>query len=118
MSLMPPPKRDKRSVTPQPQEARIEDKPLAELSEKETILTNHLEEITNELERCRVRVTELQNFNKWLEDEATKTRIESHEYMNYMGKKTNKRQMAIITLSDHNKEIIKNIKEEKKTNGR
>lgn len=34
--------------------------------------------------------------------------------MNYMGKKTNKRQMAIITLSDHNKEIIKNIKEEKK----
>lgn len=114
MNLMPPPKRDKKSVTPQPQEARIEDKPPSELSEKETILTNHLEEITNELERCRVRVTELQNFNKWLEDEATKTRIESHEYMNYMGKKTNKRQMAIITLSDHNKEIIKNIKEEKK----
>lgn len=32
-----------------------------------------------------------------------------HEYMGYMEKKTTKRKTTIITLSDHNKEEIRNI---------
>lgn len=32
-----------------------------------------------------------------------------HEYMSYMEKKTSKRQTTIITLSDHNKQQIKNL---------
>lgn len=32
-----------------------------------------------------------------------------HEYMSYMEKKTTKRQTTIITLSDHNKQEIRNI---------
>lgn len=36
-----------------------------------------------------------------------------HEYMSYMEKKTSKRQTTIITLSDHNKEQIRNILLEK-----
>lgn len=34
--------------------------------------------------------------------------------MSYMEKKTNKRQTTIITLSDHNKEEIRNIQLQKK----
>lgn len=108
---MSPPTKDKKTIVFK--ESTPKDK-TALASEKEAILSKHLEEITDELEKCKLRVTELQNFNRWLEDEAAKTRIESHEYMNYMGKKTNKRQTVIISLSEHNKEIIKNIREEKK----
>lgn len=32
-----------------------------------------------------------------------------HEYMSYMEKKTSKRQTTIVTLSDHNKQEIRNI---------
>lgn len=32
-----------------------------------------------------------------------------HEYMSYIEKKTTKRQTSIITLSDHNKQEIRNI---------
>ena len=36
-----------------------------------------------------------------------------HEYMGYMEKKTTKRQTTIITLSDHNKQEIRNIELQK-----
>ena len=36
-----------------------------------------------------------------------------HEYMSYMEKKTTKRQTTIITLSDHNKQEIRNIQLQK-----
>ena len=36
-----------------------------------------------------------------------------HEYMSYMEKKTTKRQTTIITLSDHNKQEIRNIELQK-----
>lgn len=39
--------------------------------------------------------------------------IFQHEYMSYMEKKTSKRQTTIITLSDHNKQEIRNILTEK-----
>ncbi|ESO82029.1 hypothetical protein LOTGIDRAFT_135547, partial [Lottia gigantea] len=51
--------------------------------------------------------------NDWLQQEAQKVRVESHEYMSYIEKKTSKRQTTIITLSDHNKQQIQNIKLEK-----
>ena len=39
--------------------------------------------------------------------------ILQHEYMSYMEKKTTKRQTTIITLSDHNKQEIRNIELQK-----
>eukprot|EP00795_Rhopilema_esculentum_P009033 gene9033-16676_t len=45
--------------------------------------------------------------NEWLQQEAQEVRIESHEYMSYMTKKTQKRQSAIVSLSDRNADEIK-----------
>ncbi|KAJ8319103.1 hypothetical protein KUTeg_004194 [Tegillarca granosa] len=51
--------------------------------------------------------------HEWLQQEAHRVRVESHEYMSYMEKKTSKRQTTIITLSDHNKNEIKNLQLQK-----
>jgi len=48
-----------------------------------------------------------------LQQEAQQTRIESHEYMSYMAKRTHKRQTTIISLSDQNEQQLQKIKHEK-----
>ncbi|KAK3705175.1 hypothetical protein QZH41_013963 [Actinostola sp. cb2023] len=53
--------------------------------------------------------------NEWLQEEAQQTRLESHEYMSYMSKKTQKRQTTIISLSDRNQQEIQDINEQKET---
>ena len=40
-------------------------------------------------------------------------RVESHEYMSYMEKKTSKRQTTIISLSDQNAKEIQDIHDQK-----
>ncbi|KAK0046154.1 basal body-orientation factor 1 [Biomphalaria pfeifferi] len=90
------------------------DKPKTPLpSEKEVILQSELEKVSLQLEEAKNRVVDLKKENEWLQNEAQKIRIESHEYMSYMEKKTSKRQTTIITLSDHNREEIKNIQIQK-----
>ncbi|KAI8734896.1 basal body-orientation factor 1 [Biomphalaria glabrata] len=91
------------------------DKPKTPLpSEKEVILQSELEKVSLQLEEAKNRVVDLKKENEWLQNEAQKIRIESHEYMSYMEKKTSKRQTTIITLSDHNREEIKNIQIQKR----
>lgn len=51
--------------------------------------------------------------NDWLEEEARKTRVESHEYMTYMTKKTKKRQSAIVTLSDRNQAELNEVRQQR-----
>lgn len=80
-----------------------------EPTEKEILLKAELEQVTLQLEKDKQTVDELKQENEWLQNEAQKIRIESHEYMSYMEKKTSKRQTTIITLSDHNKQEIRNI---------
>ncbi|KAH9512866.1 hypothetical protein Btru_036794 [Bulinus truncatus] len=82
-------------------------------SEKETILQLELEKVTIQLEEAKKRVNDLKKENEWLQNEAQNIRIENHEYMSYMEKKTSKRQTTIITLSDHNREEIRNIELQK-----
>jgi len=78
-------------------------------TEKELLLKAELEKTNLQLEKAKDTVDELKKENEWLQSEAQKIRIESHEYMSYMEKKTSKRQTTIITLSDHNKQEIRNI---------
>jgi len=78
-------------------------------TEKELLLRAELEKTNLQLEKSKDTVEELKKENEWLQSEAQKIRIESHEYMSYMEKKTSKRQTTIITLSDHNKQEIRNI---------
>ncbi|XP_021351057.1 coiled-coil domain-containing protein 166-like [Mizuhopecten yessoensis] len=84
-----------------------------EPTEKELILQQELEKVTTDLENARKKVEDLRKENDWLQQEANRVRNESHEYMSYMEKKTSKRQTTIITLSDHNKQQIRNILLEK-----
>ncbi|XP_014784061.1 putative autophagy-related protein 11 [Octopus bimaculoides] len=107
---MPPKKKKQKKKTNSPKETVL----VPEKTLKETILEKHLQDITRQLEKCKARVAELQYENTSLEDEATKTRTESHEYMNYMGKKTELRQKTVVTLNDHNKELFRAIQEERK----
>ncbi|CAG5131916.1 unnamed protein product [Candidula unifasciata] len=80
-----------------------------EPTEKEVLLKKELEAVTLQLEKAREAVTELRQEHEWLQNEAQKIRIESHEYMSFMERKTNKRQTTIITLNDHNKQEIRNL---------
>ncbi|CAL1543370.1 unnamed protein product [Lymnaea stagnalis] len=80
-----------------------------EPTEKEVLLQAELEKVTLQLEAAKFTVEDLKQENEWLQNEAQKIRIESHEYMSYMEKKTSKRQTTIITLSDHNKQEIRNL---------
>jgi len=80
-----------------------------EPTEKEVLLRAELEKTNFNLVKSKDTVEELKGENEWLQSEAQKIRFESHEYMSYMEKKTSKRQTTIITLSDHNKQEIRNI---------
>ncbi|XP_063446467.1 coiled-coil domain-containing protein 166-like [Mytilus trossulus] len=84
-----------------------------EPSEKEVILQQELEKVTNELETNRARVQELRKEHEWLQQEANRVKMESHEYMSYMDTKETMRKTAIITLSDHYKHEIQDIQDEK-----
>ena len=62
-----------------------------------------LQDVRNNVERLRkehIRLT----------DEASNIRVETHEYMNYMEKKTSKRQNMIVSLNDQNQKEIEKIK--------
>ena len=62
-----------------------------------------LQDVRNNVERLRkehIRLT----------DEASNIRLETHEYMNYMEKKTSKRQTMIVSLNDQNQKEIDKIK--------
>lgn len=76
-------------------------------------LKDELDKLTSELDDTKVKVDSLKKDNDWLEAEAQKISEESQEYMTFMAKKANSRQNAIITLSDHNKKEIEDIKSEK-----
>ncbi|XP_041363057.1 basal body-orientation factor 1-like [Gigantopelta aegis] len=84
-----------------------------EPTEKELLLKEELQKITDELENAKIKVDDLRKENDWLQTEAHKVRVESHEYMSFIEKKTSKRQTTIITLSDHNKQEIRNIQIQK-----
>lgn len=82
-------------------------------TEKELLLRKELEVLTEELAGLKNRVEELRHENEWLQQEAHQTRVESHEYMSYMSKKTHKRQTTIITLTDNNQKEIEDINKQK-----
>jgi len=84
-----------------------------EPSEKEEFLQKELDVLTDQLTAVKKKVEDLRQENDWLQTEAQKIRVESHEYMSYMEKKTNKRQTTIVSLSDHNQKEIADIQEQK-----
>ncbi|CAB4011499.1 Hypothetical predicted protein, partial [Paramuricea clavata] len=90
-------------------EERAESKP----TEREILLSQQLETLSDELTETKRNVDELRKENEWLQEEAQQTRRESHEYMAYMARKTQKRQSAIVSLNDNNQEKLSQIQKQK-----
>ena len=88
---------------------RAESKP----TEREILLSQQLESLTDELAEMKRNVGELRKENEWLQEEAQQTRLESHEYMAYMARKTEKRQSTIVSLNDNNHEQLSKIQKQK-----
>lgn len=82
-------------------------------SEKELILQAELDKKVEELTEAKLRVRKAQEENNWLEEEATKVRSETAEYVQYMSKKTNLRQAQIVTLTDYHRQEIEEINQDK-----
>ncbi|XP_078609868.1 coiled-coil domain-containing protein 166-like [Branchiostoma floridae x Branchiostoma japonicum] len=81
--------------------------------DREELLAKQLQSVNDELAEKKRRVEELRKENEWLQQEAHQTRVESHEYMSYMAKKTHKRQSTIVSLSDQNQKEIEKLQQEK-----
>lgn len=83
-------------------------------TEKEILLKEELSNLVKELDESRGRILELKLENDWLQEEANKIRLENREYTTYMEKKTSKRQMAVVSLSDYNQKQIDDMQNEEK----
>lgn len=82
-------------------------------TDREIYLKKELNHLTNDLERLKKQAEDLRRENECLQQEAQHTRIESHEYMSYMAKKTHKRQTTIVSLSDQNQKELEKINAQK-----
>jgi len=102
----------KKSATP---EKDVEPPPveIPQPTEREVLLKAQLESITSELRDTRSQVEELKHENDFLQQEAQQIRVETHEYLTYVSKKSQKRQAAVISLSDRNTEKIQEIQTKK-----
>ena len=84
-----------------------------EAVDREALLQKEFDGLTLNLLSLKKEVDELRAENEFLQTEAQQTRVESHEYMSYMAKKTHKRQTTIITLSDQNQKELEKINRQK-----
>ncbi|CAF0945165.1 unnamed protein product [Adineta ricciae] len=82
-------------------------------SDKELVLQEELDKKVQKLAEIKLRVRTAQEENHWLNEEASKVRAETAEYVQYMAKKTNTRQTQVITLTDYHHEQIRNINRDK-----
>nr|XP_002132105.1 coiled-coil domain-containing protein 166-like [Ciona intestinalis] len=113
---MPPKKKGKgkgkKAAEEKPETSQPTDEGLGP-SDREVLLQKECDGLTSDLSRLKQEVDELRKENEFLQEEAQQTRIESHEYMSYMAKKTHKRQTTIISLSDQNERELDKINRQK-----
>ncbi|XP_078484944.1 coiled-coil domain-containing protein 166-like [Ciona intestinalis] len=113
---MPPKKKGKgkgkKAAEEKPETAQPTEEGLGP-SDREVLLQKECDGLTSDLSRLKQEVDELRKENEFLQEEAQQTRIESHEYMSYMAKKTHKRQTTIISLSDQNERELDKINRQK-----
>ncbi|XP_012987409.1 coiled-coil domain-containing protein 121 isoform X2 [Esox lucius] len=82
-------------------------------SDRENLLQREYDKLTDTLNNLKRNVEKLRRENEFLQNEANQTRMESQEYMSYMSKWTQKRQSAIITLSDQNHQELEALKKQR-----
>ncbi|MEE6523130.1 hypothetical protein FKM82_021865 [Ascaphus truei] len=94
-------------------ESCVEDAKQAEVTEREAQLQEEHIQLTAELEGLRRRVEHLRRENELLQEEAERVRAESQEYLSYMSKRSQRRQDAIVSLSDQNQRELEEIRRQK-----
>ncbi|GCB78567.1 hypothetical protein scyTo_0020122, partial [Scyliorhinus torazame] len=86
---------------------------LTAATERIVTLQNEYDEIVKELKQMKLKIYNLRKENEFLEKEAQQTRLETHEYIVQMSKRTDKRQHQIITLNDQNHQNLEEIRNAK-----
>ncbi|KAE8605842.1 hypothetical protein XENTR_v10015338 [Xenopus tropicalis] len=79
------------------------------VSEREARMEAEHALLTAEQEGLRKRMEQLRKENEFLQEEAERLRIESHEYLSYMGKRSQRQHHAIVTLSDQHHRDLQDI---------
>ncbi|KAK2913609.1 hypothetical protein Q8A67_002008 [Cirrhinus molitorella] len=95
-------------------------------SQRQMLLHREYETLTENLSTLKRRVEQLRKENEFLQNEIAQSRMESKEYISYMSKRAEKRQNAIVTLSDQSHKQLEELqglrqnmqdKHEEQTNG-
>ncbi|XP_065826379.1 coiled-coil domain-containing protein 166-like [Oscarella lobularis] len=108
-----PPKKNKAKSAKEASPKKSYDKiDVAVPTEHEVALRQELDGLDEQIKALKKQLEDLQKDNDWLQEEAQKTRVESHEYMSYMSKKSQKRQSTIVTLSDRNDAELKSVRQQ------
>ncbi|KAM8953336.1 coiled-coil domain-containing protein 166-like [Pelodytes ibericus] len=84
------------------------------VSAREAILQQEHNKLLADQGGLKIRLEQLRKENEFLQEEAERVREESQEYMSYMTKRSQRRQDAIVSLSDLNQRELEEISEEKK----
>uniref|UniRef100_A0A452GQW0 DUF4515 domain-containing protein n=1 Tax=Gopherus agassizii TaxID=38772 RepID=A0A452GQW0_9SAUR len=81
-------------------------------SREEVLLQQEYSHLCKELEDMKGARVQLQEENEFLQQEAQRLRAESQEFMCYVAKRAQRRQDAIVSLNDQNKQAIEEIHRE------
>ncbi|XP_072263421.1 coiled-coil domain-containing protein 166-like [Pyxicephalus adspersus] len=83
------------------------------VTEREARLHDEHDRLNAEQDGLRRRLEQLRRENEFLQEEAERVRVESQEYLLYMGKRSQRRQDAIISLNDQNTRELAEIRRQK-----
>ncbi|XP_043101367.1 BICD family-like cargo adapter 1 [Puntigrus tetrazona] len=82
-------------------------------SQRQTLLHKEYETLTENLSTLKRRVEQKRKDNQFLQNEIAQSRIESKEYMSYMSERAEKRQKAILNLSDQSRKELEELQRQR-----
>ncbi|KAM9155634.1 coiled-coil domain-containing protein 121 [Pangshura tecta] len=81
-------------------------------SREEVLLQQEYSRLCKELEDMKGARIQLREENEFLQQEAQRLRAENQEFMCYVAKRAQRRQEAIVSLNDQNKQAVEEIRRE------
>ncbi|XP_067257236.1 coiled-coil domain-containing protein 166 [Chanodichthys erythropterus] len=82
-------------------------------SQREMLLHIEYDTLSENLSTLKRRVEQLRKENEFLQKEVDQTHIENVEYISYLSKKAEKRQNAIVTLSDQSHRELEELQRQR-----
>ncbi|XP_054828813.1 coiled-coil domain-containing protein 166-like [Eublepharis macularius] len=81
-------------------------------TQEAALLLQDYERICQELENMKVQRAQLQEQNDFLQQEAQCLRSESLEFMGYLAKRAQRRKDAVVSLSEENRQMLREIQQQ------